>query len=142
MLLYEDAWGSVAIAVNRGDAAKALGVHRDAEVRLEAPMIGLPHVHHRTTDSTNARARELAAAGRPHGTLVTADEQTAGRGRQGRTWLAAPGEALLMSVVVRDVTSRPCRWRPRSPWPRPATPWRRSRRGSSGRTTSGSTAAR
>lgn len=66
-------------------------------------MIGLPHVHHRTTDSTNARARELAAGGAPHGTLVTADEQTAGRGRQGRTWLAAPGEALLVSVVVRDI---------------------------------------
>jgi S-adenosyl-L-methionine hydrolase (adenosine-forming) len=34
MIVYEDAWGSVAIAVNRGDAAKALGVNRDAEVRL------------------------------------------------------------------------------------------------------------
>ena len=67
-------------------------------------MIGLPRVHHRRTDSTNARARELAAAGAPHGTLVTAGEQTAGRGRQGRTWLAAPGEALLASVIVRDLT--------------------------------------
>jgi BirA family transcriptional regulator, biotin operon repressor / biotin---[acetyl-CoA-carboxylase] ligase len=66
-------------------------------------MIGLPRVHFRTTDSTNARARELAAAGAPHGTLVTAGEQTAGRGRQGRAWVAAPGEALLMSVVLRDV---------------------------------------
>jgi BirA family biotin operon repressor/biotin-[acetyl-CoA-carboxylase] ligase len=66
-------------------------------------MIGLPRVHLRTTDSTNARARELAAAGAPHGTLVTADEQTAGRGRQGRTWVAAPGDALLMSVVLRHV---------------------------------------
>jgi BirA family biotin operon repressor/biotin-[acetyl-CoA-carboxylase] ligase len=66
-------------------------------------MIGSPHVHHRVTDSTNARARELAAAGAPHGTLVTADEQTAGRGRQGRTWSAAPGEALLMSALVRGV---------------------------------------
>jgi BirA family biotin operon repressor/biotin-[acetyl-CoA-carboxylase] ligase len=67
-------------------------------------MIGLPRVHHRTTDSTNARARDLAAAGAPHGTLVTAGEQTAGRGRQGRTWVAAPGDALLMSLVVRDLT--------------------------------------
>lgn len=66
-------------------------------------MIGSPHVHHRVTDSTNARARELAAAGAPHGTLVTADEQTAGRGRQGRTWTAAPGDALLMSILVRDL---------------------------------------
>jgi BirA family biotin operon repressor/biotin-[acetyl-CoA-carboxylase] ligase len=66
-------------------------------------MIGSPHVHHRVTDSTNARARELAAAGAPHGTLVTADEQTAGRGRQGRTWSAAPGDALLLSLLVRGV---------------------------------------
>jgi BirA family transcriptional regulator, biotin operon repressor / biotin---[acetyl-CoA-carboxylase] ligase len=64
-------------------------------------MIGRPRVHHRLTDSTNERARELAALGAPHGTLVTADEQTAGRGRQGREWVAAPGAALLMSVVLR-----------------------------------------
>jgi BirA family biotin operon repressor/biotin-[acetyl-CoA-carboxylase] ligase len=66
-------------------------------------MIGSPHVHHRLTDSTNARARELASAGAPHGTLVTADEQSAGRGRQGRSWSAASGDALLMSLLVRDV---------------------------------------
>ena len=66
-------------------------------------MIGLPHVHHRVTDSTNQRARELAAAGTAHGTLVTADEQTAGRGRQGRTWTAAPRDALLLSIVLRDL---------------------------------------
>src|ERR671926_466480 len=57
-------------------------------------MIGLPRVHHRATDSTNARARELAAAGAPHGTLVTAGEQTAGRGRQGRRWLARAPAAI------------------------------------------------
>jgi S-adenosylmethionine hydrolase len=34
MLVYEDAWGAIAVAVNRGDAAKALGVHRDAELRV------------------------------------------------------------------------------------------------------------
>jgi S-adenosylmethionine hydrolase len=34
LLVYEDAWGAVALAVNRGDAAAALGVTRDAEVRL------------------------------------------------------------------------------------------------------------
>jgi BirA family biotin operon repressor/biotin-[acetyl-CoA-carboxylase] ligase len=66
-------------------------------------MIGHPHVHHRLTDSTNERARELAIVGAPHGTLVTADEQTAGRGRQGRAWVAPPGSALLMSLVVRDL---------------------------------------
>ncbi|MBN1530563.1 MAG: biotin--[acetyl-CoA-carboxylase] ligase [Thermoleophilaceae bacterium] len=64
-------------------------------------MIGTPHVHHRVADSTNERAKALAAAGAPHGTLVTADEQTAGRGRQGRSWLAEAGAAVLMSVVLR-----------------------------------------
>jgi BirA family transcriptional regulator, biotin operon repressor / biotin---[acetyl-CoA-carboxylase] ligase len=63
-------------------------------------MIGHPRVHWRLTDSTNERARELALTGASHGTLVTADEQTAGRGRQGRSWVAPPGRALLMSVVV------------------------------------------
>jgi BirA family transcriptional regulator, biotin operon repressor / biotin---[acetyl-CoA-carboxylase] ligase len=66
-------------------------------------MIGSPRVHHRITDSTNERAKELAAAGAPHGTLVTADEQTAGRGRQGRIWTAPPRSAVLMSVVLREL---------------------------------------
>jgi len=69
-------------------------------------MIGFPRVHHRLTDSTNERAKELAAAGAPHGTLVTADEQTAGRGRQGRVWTAPPRSALLMSVVLRQLDER------------------------------------
>jgi BirA family biotin operon repressor/biotin-[acetyl-CoA-carboxylase] ligase len=64
--------------------------------------LGLPRLHFRLTDSTNERGKELARSGAPHGTLVTADEQTAGRGRQGRVWTAPPGSAVLMSVVVRD----------------------------------------
>ena len=69
-------------------------------------MIGLPRVHHRATDSTNERAKRLAARGAPHGTLVTADEQSAGRGRQGRVWTAPPGHALLASLVVRGLEER------------------------------------
>jgi BirA family transcriptional regulator, biotin operon repressor / biotin---[acetyl-CoA-carboxylase] ligase len=65
-------------------------------------MIGVPRVHWRLTDSTNERAKALAAAGAPHGTLVTADEQSSGRGRQGRVWTAPPRSAVLMSLVVRD----------------------------------------
>jgi BirA family transcriptional regulator, biotin operon repressor / biotin---[acetyl-CoA-carboxylase] ligase len=64
--------------------------------------IGTPRVHLRRTDSTNERARELAARGAPHGTLITAGEQTAGRGRQGRTWSAPAGRALLCSLLLRD----------------------------------------
>ena len=71
-----------------------------------APPFGSPHRHFRSTDSTNTRARELAAAGAPHGTVVTAAEQTAGRGRQGRTWTAPPNKALLYSAIVRPLQER------------------------------------
>jgi BirA family biotin operon repressor/biotin-[acetyl-CoA-carboxylase] ligase len=64
--------------------------------------LGRPRLHLRATTSTNDRARELAQAGAPHGTLVTAGEQSAGRGRQGRTWSAPAGSALLISLVLRD----------------------------------------
>jgi BirA family biotin operon repressor/biotin-[acetyl-CoA-carboxylase] ligase len=64
---------------------------------------GTPHRHFRAVDSTNTVARELAAAGAPHGTVVTAAEQTAGRGRQGRTWTAPPGSALLYSAILRPL---------------------------------------
>jgi BirA family transcriptional regulator, biotin operon repressor / biotin---[acetyl-CoA-carboxylase] ligase len=67
---------------------------------------GAPHRHFRVTDSTNARTRELVEAGAPGGTVVTADEQTAGRGRQGRSWTAPPGKALLYSAVVRPLDER------------------------------------
>ena len=64
--------------------------------------LGSPRLHLRETTSTNDRARELAVAGAPHGSVVTAAAQTAGRGRQGRTWTAPPGAALLMSLVLRE----------------------------------------
>jgi BirA family biotin operon repressor/biotin-[acetyl-CoA-carboxylase] ligase len=64
--------------------------------------LGHPRLHLRSTDSTNDRARALAIAGAPHGTLVTASRQTAGRGRQGRRWSAPPDSSLLMSLVLRD----------------------------------------
>jgi BirA family transcriptional regulator, biotin operon repressor / biotin---[acetyl-CoA-carboxylase] ligase len=64
--------------------------------------LGRPRLHLRATTSTNDRARELAARGAPHGTIVTAGVQTAGRGRQGRTWTAPPGSSLLLSLVLRS----------------------------------------
>jgi BirA family biotin operon repressor/biotin-[acetyl-CoA-carboxylase] ligase len=64
--------------------------------------LGRPRLHHREIDSTNRRARELASAGAPHGTLVTAGAQTSGRGRQGRRWEAPAGSALLCSLVLRE----------------------------------------
>jgi BirA family transcriptional regulator, biotin operon repressor / biotin---[acetyl-CoA-carboxylase] ligase len=64
--------------------------------------LGAPRVHLRRTESTNTVARELAGRRAPHGTLVTADEQTAGRGRQGRAWSAPAGASLLCSWVIRS----------------------------------------
>jgi BirA family transcriptional regulator, biotin operon repressor / biotin---[acetyl-CoA-carboxylase] ligase len=66
------------------------------------PLLGLPRVHLRKTSSTNDRARELAIAGAPSGTLVTASEQTAGRGRGGRRWSAPANSSLLASVLLRS----------------------------------------
>jgi BirA family transcriptional regulator, biotin operon repressor / biotin---[acetyl-CoA-carboxylase] ligase len=68
----------------------------------ESPPLGSPRLHLRLTGSTNDRARELASGRAPHGTLVTATRQSAGRGRQGRTWVAPPGRALLCSLVLRE----------------------------------------
>ncbi len=64
--------------------------------------LGSPHLHLSSVDSTNNRARQLAGAGAPHGTIVTADFQSSGRGRQGRDWIAPPGSSLLVSLLLRQ----------------------------------------
>jgi len=51
--------------------------------------------------STNAAARALAAEGCAGGTVLTADSQTEGRGRRGRSWSNAPGKDIAMSIVLR-----------------------------------------
>ena len=73
----------------------------DAGAERARSPLGRPRVHLRRTDSTNDRARELAIAGAPHGTLVTASEQSTGRGRQGRRWEAPAGSSVLMSLLLR-----------------------------------------
>lgn len=69
----------------------------------ERRRFGEPREHHDLIDSTNARAKELAAAGSPSGTVVTAAEQTAGRGRGGRRWTAPADAALLYSAILRPL---------------------------------------
>jgi BirA family biotin operon repressor/biotin-[acetyl-CoA-carboxylase] ligase len=64
---------------------------------------GEPHHHHRITDSTNLRAKDLAEAGAPSGTVITAAEQSAGRGRGDRVWTAPAGAALLYSAILRPL---------------------------------------
>jgi BirA family biotin operon repressor/biotin-[acetyl-CoA-carboxylase] ligase len=67
---------------------------------------GSPHRHFARTDSTNTRARELAEAGAPGGTVVTAGEQSEGRGRQGRVWTAPAGKGLLYTAILRPLDER------------------------------------
>ncbi len=52
-------------------------------------------------DSTNIRAKQLGEENAPHGTLVVADMQTAGRGRRGRGWVSPPGHSIYMSLLLR-----------------------------------------
>ncbi len=67
---------------------------------------GEPHTHLESTDSTNDRLREMAEDGAKSGTIVTADEQSAGRGRHGRRWSAPAGAALLFSGLLRPLDLR------------------------------------
>jgi BirA family transcriptional regulator, biotin operon repressor / biotin---[acetyl-CoA-carboxylase] ligase len=66
------------------------------------------------TGSTNADCAARARAGAPEGLVLAAEEQTAGRGRLGRTWLSPPRAALTFSVLLRPVGVPPVRrgWLP------------------------------
>jgi len=68
---------------------------------LETAIVGKKFFVFDTIDSTNACARTLGDAGTAEGAVVVADFQTSGRGRLGRTWIAEPGENLLLSVLLR-----------------------------------------
>jgi BirA family transcriptional regulator, biotin operon repressor / biotin---[acetyl-CoA-carboxylase] ligase len=68
---------------------------------MRSLVFGTPHRHYRRTDSTNERAKDLATSGAPGGLVVTAAEQTAGRGRRGNPWFAPPGSCLLYSALLR-----------------------------------------
>ena len=68
---------------------------------LKTDFIGQSIVYYASLGSTNEVLKELAAQGAPEGTLVIADEQTAGKGRLGRKWLAPPGTSFLLSLLFR-----------------------------------------
>ena len=67
--------------------------------------IGRTIIHYFRTDSTNAMALKLAAEGAEHGTVVVAEEQTAGRGRLGRTWFSEKGSGIYSSIILRPLLS-------------------------------------
>lgn len=68
---------------------------------LTTQILGRHALFFPRTGSTNDVARDLAAQGAPEGTVVVADEQTAGRGRLERRWIAPPGTCLLCSILFR-----------------------------------------
>ncbi len=86
-------------ARSRTDAASP---HRRIGSAVEyVPVIG----------STNDRARELLATAGGDGSVVVADQQTAGRGRRGRTWESPPGTNLYLSVALEPDLAAADAWR-------------------------------
>lgn len=83
------------------------GIHMSAYITVEDLRKHLPdryinnsiHIYD-TLDSTNIRARQLAMENAPHGTVVMAGQQTAGRGRLGRSFFA-PQEGIYLSIIIR-----------------------------------------
>jgi len=69
--------------------------------RLKGNLFGRRVFHFFKTDSTNRVAMELGYAGEPEGTVVMAEEQSAGRGRSGRTWHSERGTGLYFTVLLR-----------------------------------------
>ncbi len=71
------------------------------EPMLQTRWLGRPITHIMNVPSTNQLARQMAAEGCTHGTVVIAEEQTAGRGRLGRGWTNLKGKDICMSMVLR-----------------------------------------
>ena len=68
---------------------------------LQTRELGRALFVHEVLPSTNDEALRLARGGAVHGTVVVAEQQTAGRGRRGRGWSSPPGVNLYLSLVLR-----------------------------------------
>ena len=68
---------------------------------MNTNRISLQFHRFETLDSTNTKAKELAMAGAPHGTVVTAEEQSGGKGRLGRSFFSPKGSGIYLSAVIR-----------------------------------------
>lgn len=71
------------------------------QANLTTQRLGRSIEHFPATESTNTEAQELATEGAPEGTVITTDNQTAGRGRHGEPWFCGTGKGLAFSVVLR-----------------------------------------
>jgi len=67
---------------------------------LRTVVIGRQIVFYKSIDSTNRIAKEIAGSGAGEGTVVIAEEQTAGKGRLGRSWVSPPGSNILCSLIL------------------------------------------
>jgi len=73
----------------------------EIQIGLETSWLAKEIHYFETVDSTNRVALELARSGSSHGTTVVADQQTAGRGRLGRSFFSPPAANLYTSIVLR-----------------------------------------
>jgi BirA family biotin operon repressor/biotin-[acetyl-CoA-carboxylase] ligase len=73
--------------------------------RLKGSMFGKRVYHFFKVDSTNRVAMELGHAGEPEGTVVIAEEQTAGRGRAGHSWHSERATGIYVTIVLRPKIS-------------------------------------
>lgn len=72
---------------------------------LDTAIIGSDIVYRETVGSTNDLAKELAQKGAADGTVIIAEEQTAGKGRMGRRWFSPAGKGLWFSVILKPEIS-------------------------------------
>lgn len=95
---------SIAAVTNKGyslDAGSDILSQEGVALYLLPKYQHLPVLIHKSTGSTNEDAKALAVCGAVHGTMVLAEEQTAGRGRVGRTFYSPKSAGLYISIVLR-----------------------------------------
>lgn len=73
--------------------------------KLHTKFIGKEIVHFQSIDSTNNKAKELAAKNTSQGTVVIAEEQTLGRGRLGRNWTSPKYKGIWLSIILKPDTN-------------------------------------
>lgn len=101
--LQEDGYAIEAVR-NRGYCLRESGdvfTREELAATLSTDWVGRNLVFLDLVDSTNNKARHLAEQGAPEGTLVVAVEQSAGKGRRGRSWISAGGDGVWMSLLLR-----------------------------------------
>ncbi|SHE72384.1 BirA family transcriptional regulator, biotin operon repressor / biotin-[acetyl-CoA-carboxylase] ligase [Thermoanaerobacter uzonensis DSM 18761] len=75
-------------------------IYEEVSPYLTTDFIGKNYIHKLVIDSTNNLAKEIAS-NVPDGTVIIAEEQTAGRGRLGRSWISQKGCGIWMSIILK-----------------------------------------